>query len=147
MLEKLTASLLLCRLVSGLCCSPACVSRLGDTSACKMAHNAAFDIASTVVKSSVEAVVLVFKLCQTVVTKPSWGTSVVTVAFLTDPEQWCVDLVDCLVVLIRRGLCSACGVNCRALLSPARQLAILGRTVGPVWGTARDLRPTWQYPR
>ena len=83
-------------------------------------RNAAFDIASlvledgAVVKSSVDAVVLVFKLCQTVVTKPSWGTSVVTVVFLTDPEQWCVDLVGCLVVLIRRGLCSACGVNCGA---------------------------------
>ena len=63
-------------------------------------YNAAFDIASlvledgAVVKSSVDAVVLVFKLCQTVVTKPSWGTSVVTVVFLTDPEQWSFDLVD-----------------------------------------------------
>ena len=76
------------------------MSQLAVTSASKMAHNAAFDIASlvleggAVVKSSVEAVVLVFKLCQTVVTKPSWGTSVVTVVFLTDPEQWSVDLVD-----------------------------------------------------
>ena len=38
----------LCRLVSGLRCSPACVSQLAVTSACKMAHNAAFDIASLV---------------------------------------------------------------------------------------------------
>ena len=27
-----------------------------------------------------------------------------TVLVLTDPAQWSVDLVDCLVVLIRRGL-------------------------------------------
>ena len=27
-----------------------------------------------------------------------------TVVFLTDPKQWCVDLVDGLVVLVRRGL-------------------------------------------
>ena len=37
-LEKVTAWLLLFRLVSGLCCLPACVcvSQLADTSPCKM---------------------------------------------------------------------------------------------------------------
>ena len=65
-LEKLTASFLLCRLVSGIRCSPACVSQLAGTGACKMARIAAFDIASlvldggAVVKSFVEAVVLAF---------------------------------------------------------------------------------------
>ena len=64
--EKLTAWLLLCRLVSGLRCLPACVSQHAGTCACKMAHNAVFDIASLVldggaiVKSSVGAVALVF---------------------------------------------------------------------------------------
>ena len=42
---------------------------------------------------------------------------------------------------------AARGVNSGALLSPARQLAMLGRTVGRVWGSARALGPTWQYAR
>ena len=37
-----------------------------------------------------------------------------TVLFLTDPVQWCVDLVDCLVVLTRRGLwrSARCELRC-----------------------------------
>ena len=51
-LEKLSASLLLCRLVSGLCCLPACMSQLADTSACKMVHNASFYKPSLVLECS-----------------------------------------------------------------------------------------------
>ena len=55
-------------------------------------------------------------------------------------------VLDCLVVLVCRG-CAACGVNDRALLNPAQQLAMLGRAVGWVWGSARALRPTWHFAR
>ena len=53
--------------------------------------------------------------------------------------RWPCGLLACLVVLVRRGCGAACGVNCRALLNPARQLAMLGRTGGRVWGSARAL--------
>ena len=49
-----------------------------------------------------------------------------TVRFLTDPEQWCVDLVDCLVVLIRLGLWRSMRCELRSLTQPSTAVGHAG---------------------
>ena len=89
-----------------------------------MAHDAALDIAGlsldggTVVKNFDGAVVLV---CNSVyLVRRSMCKAAL---FLTDPAQWCVDPVDCLVVLIRLGLW-------RSMRRQLRSLTQLNTAVG-----------------
>ena len=49
-----------------------------------------------------------------------------TVLFLTDPAQWSLDLVDCLVVLIRRGLWRSTRGELRCLTQPSTAVGHAG---------------------
>ena len=65
----------------------------------------------------------------------------------SDQEQSYVDLVDCLVVLIRRGFWRSMRCELRSLTQPSMVVGHAGRTVGRVWGSVHALGPTWHFAR